>query len=199
MSKNYIFSLSLSIITFIVSTLFFIRNKHYDRLYSLILICYSLISYNDYIIYKSIIDNDIELNHFATRNIYYLLWSQVLFIGVGIYFISKDYSIAILGMLLLYYGHKNARKTWGKSDIATTSNNTIIYGFDEKCIQILIYILLFCLVRYTDYKKTLPIILILFVTFYTNVLHDNTNISNWLYIPSLLSIPLYIATEYFYI
>jgi hypothetical protein len=199
MSKNYIFSLSLSIITFITSILFFIRNKHYDRLYSSILICYSLISYNDYLIYKSIIDNDIKLNHYATRNIYYLLWSQVLFIGIGIYLISKDYSIAILGALLLYYGHKNARKTWLKSDITSTSNNTIIYGFDEKCIQILIYILLFCLVRYTDYKKTLPIILILFVTFYTNVLDNNTNISNWLYIPSLLSIPLYIVSEYFYI
>lgn len=199
MSKNYIFSLSLSIITFVVSILFFIRNKHYDCLYSILLVCYSLISYNDYLIYKSIVDNDIELNHYATRNIYYLLWSQVLFIGIGIYLVTKDYSVAILGTLLLYYAHKNARKTWLKSDITATSNNTIVYGFDEKCVQMLIYIILFCLVKYTDYKKTLPITLILFITFYTNVLHDNTNISNWIYIPSLLSIPLYIVSEYFYI
>ncbi len=199
MSKNYIFSLSLSIISFIVSILFFIRNKHYDRLYSSIILCYSLISYNDYLIYKSIINNDIELNTYATRNIYYLLWAQVLFIGIGIYFTSNDYSIIILGILLLYYAHNNARKTWLKSDITFTSNNTIVYGFEEKCIQIIMYVLIFCLIKYTDYKKTLPITLILFVTFYKNIIYNNTNISNWLYIPALLSIPLYIASEYFYI
>jgi hypothetical protein len=199
MSKNYIFSLSLSIISFIVSVLFFIRNKHYDRLYALLLIPYSLISYNDYLIYKSLEDNNTDLNNKATRNIYYLLWSQILVLGVGIYLVNKDYSIIILGLLVLYHGHKNARTMWLKSDITTKSNGTIVYGFDEKNIPLIIYILLFCLIHYTDNKQTIILSLILFMTFYKNVLHNDENISNWIYIPSLLSIPLYLISEKFYI
>jgi len=198
MSKNYIFSLTLFITTLITSILFFIRNKHYDRLYSMILLCYSFISFNDYLLYKSIESNDIELNNNATKNIYYLLWSQILFVGIGVYLISKDYHLIVLGIFILYYAHQNVRKTWLRTDITSTSNNTLVYGFDEKCINLLIFILFYSLFKYTNYKYSLPLILALFIPYY-NVFNNNKNIGNWLYIPSLVSIPLYLISEYFYI
>jgi len=164
----------------------------------MILLCYSFISFNDYLLYKSIESNDIELNNNATKNIYYLLWSQILFVGIGVYLISKDYHLIVLGIFILYYAHQNVRKTWLRTDITSTSNNTLVYGFDEKCINLLIFILFYSLFKYTNYKYSLPLILALFIPYY-NVFNNNKNIGNWLYISSLVSIPLYLISEYFYI
>jgi hypothetical protein len=107
--------------------------------------------------------------------------------------------VLVFGVWILYFGHTNARKMWLKSDITISSDNNIVYGFDDKNIILVLYILLFLLYKYTDFKKSFLLIVLLYLTFYKNIIHNESTISSWLYIPSMISIPMYIISDYFYI
>ena len=194
---KYNLSIAIFISCIIVFVLLLIRKKEYDIITAYIILFFGLISLNNALIWKSLESEDKELNISATKNIYYLLWAQIFFLGLGIAHEQKDYSVLILGIIILYNTYKDPKKFFVKSDVTLYSGQNLVYGFEEKMSSTLFILFIFLLFKYTDYKKTYLLISILVITYYkTIMLNEFSEIGNWLWVPGLLSIPLYLFSNY---
>jgi hypothetical protein len=194
---------NLSILTFISCIITFIllliRNKPNDIITAYVILYFGIIAYNDSIIWKSLENENtnMELNLRGSENMYYLMWGQIFFLGIGIAHEKKDFSVLILGLFILFHGHKNMKKSFMKTDVSLYSSNSLVYGFNEKASPLLFFLTIFLLFTYTNWKNTYLLLILLSVTYYHSIINNKlAELGNWVWIPGLLSIPLYILTTY---
>ena len=173
----------------LVSIILFYRNKPFDRTIAVLTFFYSMVQYAEANIWKYL--NNTKSNLYYTKMIYFLLWSQVFAVGLGLYLNTGNYNCIIIGILLFIYGYYNSPK-FSISKPTQLSNQHLVWGFDYNFYTVICIVMLYFIFKYTDLKYTR-----IYLTFFlaTLLLSWITNkvaaASMWCWISAVLSfIPL---------
>jgi hypothetical protein len=192
MCWNYEVSLLSYIMGSIAGLLFFYRSKPYDKLIGCMILFYSLVQYAEAGIWRSLTTRNEESNRYYSRMIYYVLWSQVLAIGLGIYLEKRDIRILVLGILLLWYASRH-EPSFTRSEPRPETKGHLAWGFSA---DYYVYVVLFSLllfIQYTDLRYTWIIIGFYGFTYLISKIQgiEKSVSSYWCWISAVLSfVPL---------
>ena len=174
MCWNYEVSITSFIIGLIVSLTLIKRNKNYDQVLGYLILFYSFIQLWEALMWKAVQTNNINDNLKYTKFIYLTLWIQAFAIGIGIYNITKDWTILAIGFALFLYGYYNMPKFQLSKP---NQDNHLKWGFDDSFYMIVTTVILIGIIRYTNIKYTWLSLLFLMTPYLYLKINKNVSLS----------------------
>lgn len=192
MCWNFEVSITTFAIGIMTALYLFRRRCPYDLMLGSLIFFYSFMQLFEALMHAS---NDPQnrnesLNLFATRCAYYLLWSHVLALGIGLYleFPTQQSALVVaVGLMYLLVGFL-MQPAFTPSGPTASSAPHLVYGFDPTFYMSVFAAAIVILLCFTDWSVTLPYLLFYVLTFiYTYFTNRESIASMWCWLCAFLS------------
>lgn len=168
MCWSYEVSMASFVIGVSVGSYLLCRNRNYDKVLGNLILFYSFIQLWEAQMWTAVNTNNAFMNLKYTKLIYLTLWIQALAVGLGIYQITKDRTMLVIGLLLFLYGFCTM-PTFTLS--APNEGNHLLWGFNSDYYAYVVLAMMVGCLKYTDLKFTW----LAFVFFFTPYLYLRMN------------------------
>lgn len=190
MCWNFEVSITTFFIGVATSLYLFNRKCSYDLMLGCLIFFYSFMQLFEALMHLSLTSGNTSLNLFATRCAYYLLWSHVLALGIGLYLENPNKQslyVILAGIMYLIVGFC-LQPDFTLSAPTQTSAPHLVYGFDPSFYLYVFAAAIIILLGFTDLRITLPYLLFYIFTFVFTFFTNRESIASmWCWLCAYLS------------
>ena len=180
-------SLTTFIIGAVVCYTLFKRNKPYDKVIGIFILFYSGIQFCEYLMWKSIKQNDPKLNSLATKLVYINLYGHAAVVGYMLYLETGNSLYFKLGLIPFIYGMITMPKFRDDIFISKPKDSRhLAWDFDNR-----FYVVVSLIIFYSFYSipSLRPMSLFFLITYIISFIgkNDSSSASLWCFYSAIFS------------